>query len=189
MKKIILASNSPRRKDYMELLGYDFEIIGSDIEEVINNKLEHEELVMDLAFQKAYEVFKTHKEDIVMGFDTLVIIDDVILGKPKNKEEAKIYLNLLSDHTHRVVTGCTILTRGYSRSFYSDAYVSFYKLDEKEIDDYIETEEPMDKAGAYGIQGFGSKFVKGVNGDYFTIVGFPIAKVYQELKKIMKNKD
>ncbi len=186
MKKIVLASNSPRRKEMMKLLGYDFEIVKSNVEEVINPKLEHEELVMDLAFQKAYSVFKNRKEDLVIGFDTLVVVDDMILGKPRSKEEAKIFLNILSDNTHRVITGCTILTSGFSKSFYSDAYVSFYKLSDKEIDEYIETEEPMDKAGAYGIQAYGSKFVKGVNGDYFTIVGFPIAKVYHELKDILE---
>ncbi|MBN2877358.1 MAG: septum formation protein Maf [Bacilli bacterium] len=186
MKKIILASNSPRRKELMKFLGYDFEIIASDIEEVINPKMEHDELVMDLAFQKAYSIFKDHKEDIVIGFDTLVVVDDFVLGKPKDQEEAAVFLNILSNRTHRVLTGCTILTRGFSKSFISEALVTFYPMDEQEIKDYIETGEPMDKAGAYGIQGYGAKFVNKVNGDYFTIVGFPIAKLYHELTEILK---
>lgn len=185
MKKIILASNSPRRKELMKFLNLDFEIISSDIEEIINPKLEHEDLVMDLAFQKAYSIFKNDKEAVVLGFDTLVVIDDFVLGKPKDEEEAKVFLNILSDRTHRVLTGCTILTSGYSKSFYSEAYVSFMKLTEEEIVNYIKTKEPMDKAGAYGIQGYGSKFVKSINGDYFTIMGFPISMVYQELKSIL----
>ncbi|HOO43836.1 MAG TPA: Maf family protein [Bacillota bacterium] len=184
MKKIILASNSPRRRELMKNLGYDFEIIASDIEEVLDPKMEHDDLVMDLAFQKAYSIFKDHRDAIVIGFDTLVVIDDFVLGKPKDKEEAKLYLSLLSGRTHRVVTGCTILTTGFSKSFISDALVTFNQMTEKEIVDYIETGEPMDKAGAYGIQGHGAKFVKGINGDYFTIVGFPISKVYKELKKL-----
>ncbi len=188
MKQIILASNSPRRKELMKILGYDFKIVASDVEEVIDHKMEHEELVMDLAFQKAHAIFKDNKEAIVLGFDTLVIVDDVIFGKPKNEEEAKMMLSVLSDHTHRVLTGCTILTKGFSKSFYSDTLVTFYKLSEEEIDQYIKTKEPMDKAGAYGIQGYGSKFVKSINGDYFTIVGFPIARVYQELKGIVDQK-
>jgi len=185
MKKIILASNSPRRKELMKFLDLDFDIISSDIEEIINPKLEHEDLVMDLAFQKAYSIFKDNKDAIVLGFDTLVIIDDFVLGKPKDEEEAKVFLNILSNRTHRVITGCTILTSGYSKSFYSDALVHFVKLSEEEIDDYIKTKEPMDKAGAYGIQGHGSKFVHSIKGDYFTIMGFPVSMVYQELKTIL----
>lgn len=185
MKKIILASNSPRRHHLMKYLNLDFKIIPSHIDEVINPKLEHDELVMDLAFQKAYSVFRDHKDDIVIGFDTLVVLDDYVLGKPKGEAEAKLYLKLLSGQTHRVLTGCAILTNGYSKSFYSDALVTFVELSDEEIDDYINTKEPMDKAGAYGIQGYGAKFVASVNGDYFTIVGFPIAKIYQELKKII----
>lgn len=185
MKKIILASNSPRRKELMQVLDLDYEVISSDIEEIIDPKLEHDELVMDLAFQKAYSIFKTNKEAIVLGFDTLVVLDDYVLGKPKDEAEAKMYLKLLSENTHRVLTGCSILTKGYSKSFYSDAYVTFNKLTDKEIEDYIETKEPMDKAGAYGIQHYGAKFVKSINGDYFTIVGFPVSKVYQELKKVL----
>lgn len=184
MKKIILASNSPRRKELMQLLGYEFEIIASDIEEVIDPKMEHDDLVMDLSFQKANAIFQDHKDAIVIGFDTLVVIDDYVLGKPKNEAEAKLFLNLLSDRTHRVITGCTILTSGYSKSFHSDALVTFNRLTQEEIDDYVASREPMDKAGAYGIQNHGAKFVKGINGDYFTIVGFPISRVYQELKKI-----
>lgn len=157
MKKIILASNSPRRKELMKLLNFDFDIISSDIEEIINPKLEHEDLVMDLAFQKAYSIFKDHKDSIVLGFDTLVVIDDFVLGKPKDEEEARVFLNILSNRTHRVITGCTILTSGYSKSFYSDAFVNFVKLTDEEIEDYIKTKEPMDKAGAYGIQGYGDR--------------------------------
>ena len=185
MKKVILASNSPRRKDLMKYLNIDFEIKPSDVEEIINPKLEHEDLVMDLAFQKAYDIFKNNKNSVVLGFDTLVVVDDYVLGKPKDKDEAKMFLNILSNRRHRVITGCAILTKGYSKSFYTDAIVTFAKLTEAEIDEYIETKEPIDKAGAYGIQGYGSKFVTSVNGDYFTIVGFPIAKVYQELKKAL----
>ncbi len=189
MKKIILASNSPRRHELMKFLGYEFESISSDIDEIINPKLEHDEQVMDLSFQKAYSIFKDHKDAVVMGFDTLVVIDDFILGKPQDEDEAKLFLNLLSDRTHKVYTGCTILTSGYSKSFCSEAIVSFAKLTEEEILDYIATKEPMDKAGAYGIQGFGSKFVSGINGDFYAIMGFPVQKVYKELQKIFSKQD
>ena len=186
MKNIILATSSPRRKELMKLLEYDFETISSDIEEVIDPKLEFEDLVMNLSFQKAYSIFKNHKDSIVLGFDTLVVIDNKILGKPKDEEEARLFLKILSGKTHQVLTGCSILTKGYSKTFYSKATVSFLKLTEDEITKYMATKEPLDKAGAYGIQGYGAKFVKGINGDYYTIMGFPIAMVYQELKKILK---
>ena len=137
MKRIILASNSPRRKDLMKYLDYDYEIIASNVEEILDPKLEHEDLVMDLAFQKAYEIFKTNKDAIVLGFDTLVIVDDYVLGKPKNKEEAKVFLNILSDRTHKVMTGVSILTKGYSKAFHTEAAVSFVKLSDEEIDAFI----------------------------------------------------
>ncbi len=186
MKKLILASNSPRRKELMKLLGYEFEIIAPNVDEIIHPHMEHDDLVIDLAFQKAYAVFKEHKDDIVIGFDTLVVVDDYVLGKPKDENEAKLFLSLLSDRTHRVITGCSILTSGFSRSFHSDAMVSFYRLSEKEIEDYVKTGEPMDKAGAYGIQGYGSKLVKAISGDYYSIVGFPIGRLNQELKKVVE---
>ena len=182
--KLILASNSPRRQELIKLLDVEFESISPNIEEINDPSLSHEELVVDLAFQKALAVFKNRKDDIVLGFDTLVIIDDLILGKPKSEEEAKHFLQILSGKTHKVLTGCAIIKRGYSRSFFTQSQVTFWDLTEQEIDDYIKTKEPMDKAGAYGIQDHGARFVKSISGDYFTIVGFPISKIYQELKKI-----
>ncbi|MDD3130117.1 MAG: Maf family protein, partial [Candidatus Izemoplasmatales bacterium] len=106
--KLILASNSPRRQELIKLLDLNYESISPNIEEVNDPSLTHEELVMDLAFQKALAVFKNRKNDLVLGFDTLVIIDDLILGKPKNEEEAKFFLQTLSGKTHRVLTGCAI---------------------------------------------------------------------------------
>lgn len=184
--KLILASQSPRRLELIKLLDMEYEAISPNVEEIHDLSLTHEELVTDLAFQKALAVFKTHKDDLVLGFDTLVIIDDLILGKPKSEEEAKYFLQILSGKTHRVLTGCAIIKKGYSRSFYTESKVTFWDLTEKEIDDYVKTKEPLDKAGAYGIQDHGARFVKAISGDYFTIVGFPVSKVYQELKKVIK---
>ena len=183
--KIILASNSPRRHELMKLLNLDYEIQASHIEEINDLSLSHEELVMDLAFQKANAIFKDNKDALVLGFDTLVIIDDLILGKPKDEAEAKHFLQILSGKTHKVLTGCAMIKKGYSRSFYTQSLVTFWDITEKEIDDYIKTKEPMDKAGAYGIQDHGSIFIKSISGDYFTIVGFPISRINQELKKIL----
>jgi len=184
LEKIILASNSPRRKELFKLLNIDYEIITSNIEEVIQDDLPAEEMVMELAFQKAVDIFKTHKDRIVMGFDTLVYIDNELFGKPKSKSEAIEMLKKLSGKTHFVVTGCALISKQLSKSFYEQTRVSFYEMTEQEIMEYVESGEPMDKAGAYAIQGLGSKFVRSVNGDFFTVMGLPIARIYHELKEL-----
>ncbi len=186
MKEIILASKSPRRRELMNMLKVKFKSVSSEIEEKIDMTLTFDEMVMDLAFQKALHVFKNKQDAIVLGFDTIVVIDDMILGKPKDEEEAKHYLKILSGNTHIVYTGCTILTKEFSKSFYSKAEVFFAKLTDEEIDEYIATGEPMDKAGAYGIQGYGSVFVEGIRGDYYAIMGFPVSRLYKELKPLLE---
>mgnify|MGYP001768663514 CR=1 FL=1 len=181
MNKLILASNSLRRKELMNLLNLEYDIIVSQVDEIINKDLSKSDLVMDLAFQKALDVFKTHKDDLVLGFDTLVYLDDEILGKPKSKEEAKNMLQMLSNQTNEVITGCALICKSFSKSFFEKTRVTFYPLTESEIDDYIASNEPFDKAGAYGIQGLGGKFIKGIYGDYYTVMGLPLSRVYHEL--------
>lgn len=182
---VILASQSPRRKELIKLLNIDALTIPSNVEEVIDESLNHEDAVMDLAYQKAYDVFKDHKEDLVLGFDTLVILKDQIMGKPKDVEEAKSFLRQLSGQTHRVITGCAMIKKGHSSSFHSSAYVTFYPMTETDIDDYIATKEPFDKAGAYGIQGYGSKYIDSIIGDYYAVVGFPISRINRQIKKLL----
>lgn len=184
MTKLVLASNSPRRRELLKLLNLDYEVITTDIEEVIDESLPCEEVVMELAFQKAADVFKTHKDRVVIGFDTLVLLEDELLGKPKDAEDAKLMLQKLSGKTHVVITGCAIISKTISKSFYEKTKVSFVDMTEKEIDEYVASGEPMDKAGAYAVQGLGSKFVSRINGDFFTVMGLPIAKMYQELKSL-----
>ncbi|MFP4478574.1 MAG: Maf family protein [Candidatus Izemoplasmatales bacterium] len=183
--KVILASQSPRRKELIKMLNIDALTIPSKVEEVIDESLSHEEMVMDLALQKATDVFVKYKDDLVLGFDTLVILGDKIMGKPKDKEEAKAYLRELSGNTHRVITGCAFIKKGHSSSFYSSADVTFYPMTEEEIQAYVETGEPFDKAGAYAIQGYGSKYIQSIYGDYYAVVGFPVSKIYRALKKIL----
>lgn len=182
---VILASQSPRRKELIQLLNIDALTIPSMIEEVVDESLTHEEAVMDLAYQKAYDVFKDHKDDLVLGFDTLVILKNQIMGKPNDIEEAKSFLRQLSGQTHKVITGCAMIKKGHSSSFYSSAYVTFFPMSEADIDEYIETEEPFDKAGAYGIQGYGSKYIESISGDYYAVVGFPISRINREIKKLL----
>ncbi len=184
MNKLVLASNSPRRKELLNLLKLDFEVITSEIDEIIDENIPFEDVVMDLAFQKAADVFRTNKDRVVLGFDTLVLLDEELLGKPKNEEEAKKMLKKLSGKTHYVITGCAIISAKLSKSFYEKTLVSFTDLTDKEIDEYVASKEPMDKAGAYAIQGLGSKFIRSVNGDFFTVMGLPVYKLYQELKDL-----
>ncbi len=181
-KKYILASKSPRRIELLKILNIDFIVIPSNICEEIKKELTNEEVVMDIALQKAEDISSLHLDKYVLGFDTLVILDGVPLGKPKDEEDAFRMLKLLSGRTHTVLTGCAIVNNIYRDSFYSSAEVTFHDMSDKEIKEYVDTKEPLDKAGAYGIQAYGSKFIKEVKGDYFTIVGLPIAKLYNRIK-------
>lgn len=185
MTRIILASKSPRRKELMQLLKLPFEIIVSDIDEQIdyNNDLVKE--IEKLSYQKAEAVYKDHKDALVIGSDTIVKIGNDVLGKPHSIEEAKKMLRELSDNTHQVVTAVTIINNDKVETFSEVAEVTFYPLTEEEIEEYVNTNEPMDKAGSYAIQGDGAKFIRHINGDFYTIVGLPVAELYHRLKKYL----
>ena len=165
------------------MLKIPFEIIVSDIDEHIDYENDLVKEIEKLSFQKAETVFKDHSDALVIGADTIVKIGNDVLGKPKSLLEAKKMLEELSDNTHEVVTGVTIMYQDKAETFSSVAEVTFYPLSEKEIDDYIATNEPMDKAGSYAIQGDAAKFIRSINGDYYTIVGLPVAELYHRLKK------
>lgn len=181
MSKIILASASPRRKELMELAGYDFEVICADIIEVVPEEAMPQEVVMSLALQKAQAVAAEHKEAVVIGSDTVVALDGKILGKPHSEQEACEMLRSLSGRTHKVFTGVAIVCGGKVKNFFDETDVEFYSLGDDEIKKYVATGEPTDKAGAYGIQGKGSVLVKRINGDFFSVMGLPIAKLYREM--------
>lgn len=181
MPKIILASASPRRKELMELAGYDFEVICADIVEVVPEEAMPQEVVMSLALQKAQAVAAEHKEAVVIGSDTVVALDGKILGKPPSEQEACEMLRSLSGRTHKVFTGVAIVCGGKVKNFFDETDVEFYSLGDDEIKKYVATGEPTDKAGAYGIQGKGSVLVKRINGDFFSVMGLPIAKLYREM--------
>lgn len=181
MSKIILASASPRRKELMELAGYDFEVICANIVEVVPEEAMPQEVVMSLALQKAQAVAAEHKEAVVIGSDTVVALDGKILGKPHSEQEACEMLRSLSGRTHKVFTGVAIVCGGKVKNFFDETDVEFYSLGDDEIKKYVATGEPTDKAGAYGIQGKGSVLVKRINGDFFSVMGLPIAKLYREM--------
>ena len=182
--KIILASASPRRKSLMDVLGLDFEIKVSDCEEHIDKNQNVEDIVMSLSLQKANAVAKNIDGDyLVIGADTVVAYNNEILGKPKDFDDAVRMLNLLSGKTHSVYTGFTIIHTSDNTIItdYEKSDVSFKTLATKEIIDYVNTGDPMDKAGAYSIQGIASSFVESLSGDYNNVVGLPIYKLSKYL--------
>ncbi len=177
---LILASNSPRRKELLAMLGYEFEVKPSNCDES-TNITNPAALVKELSKRKAHGVIKTSDDDVIIGSDTVVSIDGKILGKPKDENDAAKMLHLLSGKTHTVFTGITILSKDKETTDVIKCDVTFKTLTETEIYDYINSGEPMDKAGAYGIQGKGSALVKKVNGDFFAVVGFPCCYVNSTL--------
>lgn len=186
MTNIILASASPRRKELLSLLPITFEIISKETDETLDTRLTPVENVMKIAAQKAEAVASEYKESLVIGCDTIVVVDTQILGKPKDKEEAYKMLAGLAGRTHKVFTGVSLQNKsiGLEESFYEETIVYMKSLSDKEIWDYIATGDPMDKAGSYGIQTKGALFVEKIEGDYFNVVGLPISKLYEKLKQI-----
>lgn len=180
---IILASKSPRRRELMHYITADFTAAGSDVDETLPEGISPSDAVLYLSKIKA-EPYR-NDNDIVIGADTVVSIDGKILGKPTDKEHAKQMLRSLSGREHSVFTGITIIKGSMEKLFYAETRVKFFDLSEKEISDYIETGEPMDKAGAYGIQGFGSLLVEKIDGDYFNVVGLPVSILNKVLKEFM----
>lgn len=201
MSRIVLASASPRRKELLEQIGLEFEICPAKGEEVITAETV-DGAVTELSRQKAEEVaagilsynemhpeLVTPQDILVIGADTVVAYENTILGKPKDEADAIRMLSMLSGQTHSVYTGVTLVFiskdgRTGETSFYEKTDVTMYAMDTSEIERYVLSGEPMDKAGSYGIQGAAAAFVKGISGDYNNVVGLPVARLYQELKKL-----
>ena len=184
MYKLILASSSPRRKELMGLIPIDFRIQTKEVEESIDKRLTPEENVKTLASKKAYAVAEAFKEEWVLGCDTVVVYQNQILGKPQDAQNAKEILTSLSGKVHEVYTGVSLyhINKAIHIQHAVCSKVYMKTLEEAEIDWYVGTGEPLDKAGAYGIQGYASNFVEKIEGDYFNIVGLPVSKVYEILK-------
>ena len=189
MLKIVLASQSPRRKNLLTQLGLKFEVIPSNTEEIITSD-NPVSIVEELSAQKSLEVSKVIDNAFIIGADTIVVFENEILGKPVDKSDAFNMLSLLSNQTHSVFTGVSVVKKNDGKilahhQFVVETKVTFSALTESEIDAYIETGSPMDKAGAYGIQDdWGAVFVKEVEGDFYNVVGFPLNKFYQEMKTL-----
>lgn len=180
-EKFILASASPRRKELFSFINEAFECVPADIDETVDENIPLLQAPEDLACRKARHIAAIYPNAIVVGCDTAVFINGKMLGKPENEADAYRMLSDLSGNTHSVITGCCICANGMERSFSEETEVIFFKLSDKEIKDYIASGEPMDKAGAYGIQGRGRLFVKGINGDFYNVVGLPVARLAREI--------
>jgi septum formation protein len=177
MTNLILASQSPRRKELLKKLQIPFESISSNADEQLSATLLPKEAVIELAIRKAKVVANQYQEAIVIGADTIVVLNETILGKPKDRTNAKNMLENLSGKKHSVFTGVAVIYQGTIHTFYEKTDVKFWELTSKEIDQYLDSGEPFDKAGSYGIQGLGSLFVQTITGDYFNVVGLPISRL------------
>lgn len=180
MRPIILASKSPRRKELLSLITENFVIKSAEVDESLPKGIQPDKAVEYLSKIKA-EPFR-NDEDIIIGADTVVSIDGVILGKPKDRSDAFKMLKMLSGKYHSVFTGVTIIRPDSTKTFSVETRVKFFELTDREINDYLDTGEPFDKAGAYGIQGKGSLLVEKIDGDYFNVVGLPVSTLNKYLK-------
>lgn len=183
---VILASKSPRRRELMEFIKHEFEIIPSLKEEVVPEGLDIEDIPAFLAAQKALDISRDRRDSLVIGCDTVVTLGGVIMGKPSDETDAKAMLMRLSGRTHTVISGVCLCYMGRTMTFTEKTSVTFYDLTEEEIDSYIASGSSLDKAGAYGIQDGAALFVKKIDGDYYNVVGLPVAKLAREIKTLIK---
>ena len=185
--KLILASTSPRRKEILSRLNIPFEIFNPNIIEPEYNNNETPTMYSEkLSRMKALAIYKTDKKNVVIGADTIVVLNDSrVLGKPEDKKEAYKFLMMLSDETHQVITGVTIASKESTYTFSEKTSVKFLKLKESEVLKYINTDSPYDKAGSYGIQDYSSVFVESINGCYDNVLGFPLSRFNYICKNIL----
>lgn len=187
MKKILLASSSPRRKQLLKQIGVPFQVIQVSYEERPNPRLKPKGLVESLSLGKAEAALTAYTGEpaLIIGADTVVAYKDDILTKPKNEEDALVMLQRLSGNIHQVVTGFTVIDTQTRRSVTKSSVTTIYmrKLSRREMTSYVATKEPFDRAGGYGIDGFGAQFVEKIEGDYYTVVGLPLSMLVEELKR------
>ncbi len=181
--QLILASASPRRRELLSLFHIPFSIRSADIDETMDPAASPEEEVGRVSARKAWAV-PCEPGDVVIAADTIVVCQGRTLGKPRSQEEARRMLRLLSGREHQVMTGCTVLSPRGRETFTEITDLRFRELTDAEIDRYVAGGEPMDKAGAYGIQGGAALFCTGMQGDYYNVMGLPVCRLYQSLKKL-----
>lgn len=179
--KLILASASPRRKEILNNMGYEFQVKPSGIEEVVHPHMTPDQTATDLARQKAEDIATRHPEDLVIGADTIVVLDETVLGKPRDQEDAVRMLRELRGREHQVITGVALIQGQKEQCFSVTTRVWMADASEELLSAYVMSGEPMDKAGSYGIQGKGALLVEKIEGDYFNVVGLPIQKIARVL--------
>lgn len=185
-RRIVLASRSPRRRKMLEQLGLKFEVVASNYNEDLARLSDPYELAQFLAFKKAEQVAKNYTDAIVIGADTFTILENKFIGKPKDKDDARRILKNFSGKNHKVITGLAIIDtkNGQVIKQTGEAIIKFRNLDDQEIEDYIATGEPLDAAGGYNMTDHGATLIESVSGDYYVVVGFPLSKLYYELRKM-----
>jgi septum formation protein len=179
---LILASQSPRRQELLKSAGYKFKVHPAESEEIVP-KLKPEAAAVLTAKSKALEVAEKFPNDVVLAADTIVVLNGEIMNKPEDERDAVRMLTALSGARHTVITAVCIIKGAKLRTFYGRTMVEFFALSSDEVQKYAESGEPLDKAGAYGIQGKGALLVKGIRGDFYNVMGLPLARTAQELKK------
>lgn len=180
---LILASQSPRRKELLTMLGLEFTIITADIDETMDSALSVEQAVAQVCQKKAEAVGKDHPGDLIVAADTVVVVDDNILGKPRDPAHAKEMLHLLSGRTHEVLTAFCLWRDGQVEAHVERTEIRFKPLSDAEIDAYVATGSPLDKAGAYGIQEQAGIFVESIHGDYYNVMGLPLCALVKGLRR------
>lgn len=180
---MILASASPRRREILDLMGFTYTVEPAKTELPPDPALSPEEAVLRVARGKAEEIAERYPNGVVLGADTVVVVDGAILGKPNDAEDAKAMLRRLSGKEHRVITAVWICDGERSEGFADSAAVTFLPMSEEEIEAYVATGEPMGKAGAYAIQGRGMRHIRGIHGDFYTVMGLPSGRLYEVLKQ------
>jgi septum formation protein len=185
-KRLVLASGSPRRRELVKMIGLEFELAVPEVREDSVSPARPSNFVVEVALAKALSLAHRFPDAVILGADTVVVLDRKILGKPRDLSDARAMLRTLSGKTHTVYTGLALVDvpTGLRETGYEKSLVTMKNMTKAEIDDYLATGEPMDKAGSYGIQGFGAVFVKHINGCFFNVMGLPVARLYDMLREL-----
>ena len=186
--KIILASQSPRRAEILRMIGVNFKVDSSNINEEMNQKIEQNEIAMNISKAKAEKISQKYPNNIIIGADTIVVHNEKIFGKPKDKNESRKMLKALSGDCHKVITGVTIMNKklGVLKNFSESTKVFVQTIPTKQIEFYVNNYNTLDKAGSYGIQEWFSVWIKKINGCYYNVMGLPVSKLHRHLVKIEK---
>ena len=181
--KVVLASSSPRRRELLKLVGIDHLVLPANVDETMRAGEIPEEHALRLAVDKTCAIARTHRDSVVIGADTVVVLDGKVLGKPSSPAVAREMVHALNGRTHTVITALAVAHEGVTRQAAEQVAVTFRRLDDHEIDAYVATREGMDKAGAYGIQGFGATIVERIEGDFFAVMGLPLVRLVALLRE------